>query len=67
MTQMFVSPSLASPMLDFTIKSNETISWISFHRPCVKIVTKKIAHFSANSCEITQIILIFLSQINIAN
>ena len=53
MAWKFVCPPLSSPMLVFTIKSNEIISWteIFFHRPHVKIVTLKIAHFSVASQE----------------
>ena len=69
MIQRFVYPPPSSPISVFTITTNETVSWIEIvsHKLNVKVATQKIALFSVTSHEITQIILIFLSQTNITN
>ena len=59
MTWRSTCSPLPSPMFDFAIKSNETISWINIfsHRLSVKVATQKITHFTVTSHEVTQIIL----------
>ena len=72
MTWRFTYPPLSSPMLGFTVKFNVIISLPEIYLPLsqwdnVKIIHHMKTQLKGTSHEITQLILIFLNQMNIAN